>query len=158
MSFRRRSYENVLMALLLVWLVGCSWVVFPIPTVACYTRMLLKPFHCPIRRCRVFARCGCQRCCFEHLHVVFPHNFREGCFQSKQSVHIVQESSRVCIMYRSPLVCALSRCISGRSPNQQLRQNRDIVCDVASPHPILRLPAWPWSFDHPFFMPLPVPS
>ena len=49
-----------------------------------------------------------------------------------------------------------SRCISGRSPNQQLRQNKDIVCDGGAPHPVLRLLAWPWSFDNPFF-PLPVP-
>ena len=50
-----------------------------------------------------------------------------------------------------------SRCVSGRSPKQQLRESKDTVCDRAASHHVLRLLAWPWSFDHPFFMPLPVP-
>ena len=83
---------------------------------------------------------------------------RVGIVQDPQlTKHIVQQCSSACVMYRSLLVCTPSRCVSGRSPKQQLRESRDTVFDRATSHHVLRLLASPWSCGHSFFMFLPLP-
>ena len=56
---------------------------------------------------------------------------------------IIPQRSSACVMYRKPLVCTPSRCVSGRSPKTQLRESRDTMGDRAASHHVQRQLACP---------------
>ena len=148
------------------------------PTLAWITHGLLESLHGLLRRCcclRGAAASGAavsisRWTLLTHLWRKVPslpanHAYctavlqRVGIVQdSKLTKHIVQQCSSACVMYRSPLVCTPSRCVSGRSPKTQLRESRDTMGDRAASHHVQRQLACLWSVEPPFLVPLLLPS